>query len=203
NVLAGQIQPIARILDYEGVISQLIQVQSITGHHSGTKNYLFQGGYNQLSTSWSKMVPNALGRGHGDSYLGFDLYVRQYGPYEYLFGVAANTNTKFLVTTFTNLGRSDSPYTLTDATSNGTVAVSSVGNVYSHRNLYVESNIGIGTDSPQRALHVNDVMRLTPRSSAPGSPASGDIYIDSDGTQAACVYLNGAWVVMAGTGSCI
>jgi hypothetical protein len=203
TVLAGQIQPIARIYDNEGSISQLIQVQSITSENSGTKNYLFQGGYNQLSTSWSKMVPSDVGRGHGESYLGFDLYVRQIGGYEYMFGVAANTSTKALLTTFTNLGRSNSSYALTDVSTNGTVAVSSAANIYSHRNFYVESNVGIGTDSPQRALQVNDVMRLTPRSSAPGSPASGDIYIDSDGSQAVCVYLNGAWVVMAGTGSCI
>ena len=62
--------------------------------------------------------------------------------------------------------------------------------------------VGINQASPQRALHINDVMRLEPRSAAPSSPATGDIYVDSDATQAICIYLNGAWVVMAGTGSC-
>ena len=42
-------------------------------------------------------------------------------------------------------------------------------------------NVGIGTTSPARPLHVNDVMRLEPRSSAPGSPSMGDIYMH-DGT---------------------
>ena len=40
------------------------------------------------------------------------------------------------------------------------------------------SNVGIGTTSPKRKLHVNDVMRLEPRNTAPANPAKGDIYFD-------------------------
>jgi hypothetical protein len=40
------------------------------------------------------------------------------------------------------------------------------------------SNVGIGTASPKRKLHVNDVMRLEPRNTAPENPAKGDIYFD-------------------------
>ncbi len=40
-------------------------------------------------------------------------------------------------------------------------------------------NVGIGTTNPQRTLHVNDVMRLEPRATAPTSPAKGDMYFDS------------------------
>jgi len=40
------------------------------------------------------------------------------------------------------------------------------------------SNVGIGTITPKRKLHVNDVMRLEPRNSAPSNPAKGDIYFD-------------------------
>lgn len=39
--------------------------------------------------------------------------------------------------------------------------------------------VGIGTSTPQRVLHVNDVMRLEPRATAPASPSKGDIYFDS------------------------
>lgn len=39
-------------------------------------------------------------------------------------------------------------------------------------------NVGIGTTTPARTLHVNDVMRLEPRASAPSSPQKGDIYMD-------------------------
>lgn len=38
--------------------------------------------------------------------------------------------------------------------------------------------VGIGIN-PQQKFHVNDVMRLEPRNSAPLSPAKGDIYFDN------------------------
>jgi hypothetical protein len=40
------------------------------------------------------------------------------------------------------------------------------------------SNVGIGTANPKRKLHINDVMRLEPRNTAPINPAKGDIYFD-------------------------
>lgn len=39
-------------------------------------------------------------------------------------------------------------------------------------------NVGINTSNPQRPLHVNDVLRLEPRNTAPANPAKGDIYFD-------------------------
>jgi hypothetical protein len=39
--------------------------------------------------------------------------------------------------------------------------------------------VGINTTTPARNLHINDVMRLQPRSAAPSSPAEGDIYYSS------------------------
>jgi hypothetical protein len=40
------------------------------------------------------------------------------------------------------------------------------------------SNVGIGTSNPKRKLHINDVMRLEPRNTAPINSAKGDIYFD-------------------------
>jgi len=40
------------------------------------------------------------------------------------------------------------------------------------------SNVGIGTTNPKRKLHINDVMRLEPRNTAPINPSKGDIYFD-------------------------
>jgi hypothetical protein len=47
-------------------------------------------------------------------------------------------------------------------------------------------NVGIGTSSPARTLHVNDVMRLEPRATAPSSPSKGDIYFDSSDDKLKC-----------------
>ncbi|MBN2542097.1 hypothetical protein JXI42_04460 [bacterium] len=41
-------------------------------------------------------------------------------------------------------------------------------------------NVGIGVLSPERKLHVRDVMRLEPRSTVPSSPSKGDMYFDSN-----------------------
>ncbi len=57
---------------------------------------------------------------------------------------------------------------------------------------YFSDNVGIGTTSPARKLHVNDVMRLQPRSSAPSSPSEGDMYMDST-THKLMVYDGTVW----------
>jgi len=52
-------------------------------------------------------------------------------------------------------------------------------------------NVGVGTITPKRKLHVKDVLRLEPRNSAPTNPSKGDMYMDNisnklmvfDGTQ--------------------
>lgn len=52
---------------------------------------------------------------------------------------------------------------------------------YEHEKMRLTNiGLGIGTQSPPaRSLHVKDVIRLEPRSSAPSSPAKGDIYFDN------------------------
>jgi len=54
-----------------------------------------------------------------------------------------------------------------------------------------DGNLGIGVPNPQRKLHINDVMRLEPRDSAPDNPSDGDIYFDSD--TGLMFYHNGEW----------
>jgi len=53
-------------------------------------------------------------------------------------------------------------------------------------------NIGINNTTPARKLHINDVMRLEPRTSAPGSPSEGDLYVNSTDHHIYC-YLGGVW----------
>lgn len=46
-------------------------------------------------------------------------------------------------------------------------------------------NVGIGTNSPARKLHVSDAMRLEP-TSTPSSPSEGDLYFDSTSKKLRC-----------------
>jgi hypothetical protein len=48
------------------------------------------------------------------------------------------------------------------------------------------SSLGLGTTTPARTLHVNDVMRLEPRASAPGSASAGDIFFNSTTSKLQC-----------------
>jgi hypothetical protein len=57
---------------------------------------------------------------------------------------------------------------------------------------FSSGRVGIGTTAPARNLHINDVMRLQPRASAPSSPAEGDIYMNST-THKLMVYDGTAW----------
>jgi|GEM_PF-3588126 len=44
-------------------------------------------------------------------------------------------------------------------------------------------------------VHLSDVIRIVPRSSAPSSPEEGDMYIHDDGSEKTLkIYLNGSWV---------
>ncbi len=63
--------------------------------------------------------------------------------------------------------------------------------------------VGIGTNNPQRDLHINNVMRLQPRATAPAAASSGDLYVDSTPTpDELCFYDGSAWQgISSGTDS--
>lgn len=48
--------------------------------------------------------------------------------------------------------------------------------------LYIAEggNVGIGTVTPARNLHVKDILRLEPRQDPPNNPSEGDIYMDGN-----------------------
>jgi hypothetical protein len=54
-------------------------------------------------------------------------------------------------------------------------------------------NVGINTTTPARNLHINDVMRLQPRATAPSSPSEGDIYYSST-SHSLMVYNGTTWM---------
>lgn len=60
--------------------------------------------------------------------------------------------------------------------------------------LYISNTgkVGVNLSSPQRSLHINDVMRLEPRATAPDSPSEGDMYMDST-THKLMVYDGTTW----------
>jgi hypothetical protein len=59
---------------------------------------------------------------------------------------------------------------------------------------YYSGRVGIGTTSPERPLHIDDVMRLSPRSTFPSSPSDGDLCIvGSTGNRHVYCYLNDGW----------
>ena len=53
-------------------------------------------------------------------------------------------------------------------------------------------NVGIGTSTPARTLHVKSVMRLEPIATAPTTPAAGDMYFDST-INKLCVFDGTVW----------
>jgi hypothetical protein len=57
---------------------------------------------------------------------------------------------------------------------------------------YTTGNVGIGTTSPARLLHVEGPMRLTP-AALPGTPAAGDVAIDSGDSNKLKYYDGSGW----------
>jgi hypothetical protein len=84
-------------------------------------------------------------------------------------------------------------FALDDSTDD--IAIGTGSTIGSNVKMVIENggNVGIGMANPQRPLHISDVMRLEPRSSAPSSPSEGDIYVNSTDNHIYC-YLSSGWV---------
>ena len=46
---------------------------------------------------------------------------------------------------------------------------------------YIEGNLGVGTSTPQRKVHISGAMRLEPQAAEPANGALGDLYVGTDG----------------------
>jgi len=55
--------------------------------------------------------------------------------------------------------------------------------------------------TPARSAHIDDVLRIEPRATAPSSPALGDIYVDST-TNELCFYDGTSWTGLKAAGAC-
>jgi hypothetical protein len=83
------------------------------------------------------------------------------------------------------------------------IRFSAGGNLNADERMRITStgNVGIGTDTPARLLHVNGAARLTP-TTTPATPAAGDLFFDSAASNALKFYDGSAWqTVGTGTGS--
>jgi hypothetical protein len=172
SVAAGQLYRLCKYQDVEGTIQLMITVSSETGAHSGTSTYLWQGGYGSLGgvNGWYRLLPLSVGRGHGD---GPDTgensnawNVLIYGntitgsPLQYgvAVSVPAGRTGKALIVTVTELKRG---MTFTDESSIAVVTSWTIdGTIYSHRNLLVEGNVGIGNTAPAFKLRVDGTTSL-------------------------------------------
>ncbi len=80
---------------------------------------------------------------------------------------------------------------ISDITNSNAIPVHISNNVSNAIHISADGNVGIGTNMPTRALHVNGAVRMEPQSAAPANPSKGDVYFDDsedmmkcyDGTQ--------------------
>ena len=71
--------------------------------------------------------------------------------------------------------------------------------IRNNNTFYTNGNVGIGIATPRRNLHIEDVMRLEPRTKHPASPAAGDIFVLNTGNSIAlCFHTGIAWVTVSG-----
>ena len=154
SVAAGELYQLATYQNDEGSVAFDVQVSSHQAGNSGTSTYRFQGGYSQLTGSYYRLYPFNDGRGHGDSAdTGLNsnawnvfIYGTTVSGNDYIYGIAVHVPTgrtgKSLVITITELKRG---MTFSDQSANAVItSFTNSGNIYSHRNLIVESKIGVG-----------------------------------------------------------
>ena len=130
SVNAGNVYKCGHWHEGEGAVQLLISVRSITGAHSGTTTYIFQGGFRALEGSGNydgdyhrRLMPLAAGAGHGNgsdrglsSSGGWEVLINQQTSYTYgvVLHVPSGRTNKALQVTVTELNRGN---TFTDQSS--------------------------------------------------------------------------------------
>ena len=100
-------------------------------------------------------------------------------------GIGSNDGTNPQMFMFTDGGTTDNIFTVATSQNNGSTWEADLV-------IRQDGNIGIHTTTPALILQINNVMRLEPSSSAPGSPSSRDLYFDSTTSKLRC-YDGSAW----------
>ncbi len=82
-------------------------------------------------------------------------------------------------------------------------ALSAEGDANIGGDLDVENAASFGGEfGASGRISINDALKLAPRESPPPDPQNGYVYYDRTDPDAVCVYLEGQWVRIAGTGAC-
>jgi hypothetical protein len=188
TVTSTQLFKLAEYEDTEGDIAVDIQISSETAAHSGTSYYRLQTGSDSFTgSSFYRLTPLSMGRGHGDgadngSNSSYYPVVYQLSSTKYGIGVYnPSGNTKTLLVTVTETKRG---MTYTDMSSTSSTS-GSIGLVYSDIRLLVQSRIGVATNSPQDVLHITGDTEGLMVSSPDGSTLRGIMRSVSSNTQLA------------------
>ena len=82
-------------------------------------------------------------------------------------------------------------------------ALSAEGDASIGGDLDVENEASFGEEfGASGRISISDALKLAPRESPPPDPQNGYVYYDRTDPDAVCVYLEGQWVRIAGTGAC-
>lgn len=107
-------------------------------------------------------------------------------------GLAGNAHSGYNYGVYGRLAGTQDGAAIYGTVDEGDVKVDGQWAGYFNGNVHVSDSVGIGTTDPQRALHVNDVLRLEPRTTAPSNPSEGDMYMDGT-THKLMVYDGAVW----------
>ena len=154
------------------------------GYANTTGNYntflANQTGYSNTTGNYNTFVGYSSGNnnttGEGDTYLGYSTGIANYtGSHNTFIGCSAGQLNMSGSSGNVFLGYEAG---MEEGGSNKLYIANSDVNTLIYGD-FGSKNVGINTTTPARNLHINDVMRLQPRATAPSSPAMGDIYMDS------------------------
>ncbi len=63
---------------------------------------------------------------------------------------------------------------------------------FANNYVRIQGKIGFGGVTPAKAVHINDILRLEPRTTPPPSPTYGDVYVNATDHHIYC-FLGGIW----------
>jgi len=207
NLANGNVYKCGHWHEGEGAVQLLISVRSITGAHSGTSTYIFQGGFRALEGTGNydgdfhkRLMPLASGSGHGNgadrglsSSGGWEVLINQQTSYTYgvVLHVPSGRNNKSLQVTVTELNRGNtftdqsSSAAYSSITTNASPLLPSSYNYLGNTHLRDNYKINLGNSDDLQIYHTpnssfidNNTNHLYIRSNVDGDD-NGNIYLQA------------------------